>query len=152
MQQDGSSIGWDPIQIHRDPEPLVKIFVLLSVVALIIVLVRLIRIWIQAPPLKLSRQANNRGFTDSLRVDRDSIRHWLGLMLLGWGFVACTQVTGTCNLLLNQMSVNSTALVFALRDISTSLSLGLFVALCLFLAQWHLNTRLQQLIRISVGS
>jgi hypothetical protein len=149
MPQNDSSIGWDPIYVTRSPGTLVEILTLISLIALVILLMRLIRLWITAPPFRLSRQAYSPNYLESLQTLCTSTKHWIGFMLMAWGFVTCTQLTQSCNRLLESKAMGGAALVFAIRDVSISFSLGLFAAFLLFLAQWHLHLRIQYLCKLS---
>jgi hypothetical protein len=145
MFQDGSSIQFEPMFIDGHPEPTVKIYVLVFLIALAVMLVRLLALWIAAPPFRLSRQAKNPGFIDKMQAMRASMKQWMGCMLLGSAFVACTQLVQSCDRLLASNATNA-GLVYAVRDIAVSINLGLFAALLLFLAQWHLHRRIERLL------
>ncbi len=145
MQGDEQAIGWDPILIYREPSTAFKIYVLFTLVAFLVVVTRLIRVWIAVPPFRLRRQANNPAYLKRLQASRASLKQWMGCTLVAWATLASTTVTRTCDVLLESRATGMAAFVWAIKDLSTSLSLGSFVALFLFLAQWHLHNRIELL-------
>ncbi len=145
MQGDESAIGWDPMYIHREPSTALKIYVLFLLIAFVVTMTRMIAVWIAAPPFRLARQASNPAYLQRLQASRSSAKQWLGCTLLGWGILASTSVTHACDVLLQSKAAGTAALLWAIKDFSVSLSLGLFVALFLFLLQWHLHNRLEHL-------
>src|SRR5215467_714159 len=98
--QENTTVQWDPSFIDRYPDPLFQIYGLALVVIVIVMLVRLIGLWVAAPPFSLSRHTNDPGFIDRLVSTRNSMWHWMGCVALGSALVACTQLMRQCNALI----------------------------------------------------
>jgi uncharacterized membrane protein len=138
-------IGWDLTAIHPEPSTALKIYVLFSLLAILAAITRLVTLWIAAPPFRLSRQANNSAYSAQLSTASHSLKQWIGCALLAGGFVVCTDFYQACNHLLMAKTLNSTPILFAVRNSLPGLGLALLVALLLFLAQWHLLNRIEHL-------
>jgi|SRR5579864_400980 len=142
--QEGT-IPWDPLTAHRNEGPLVKVYVLLMLIVFIVAVVRLIRIWIGAPPFRLSKRAKDPKYLRLLESLRNSFCDWIGFTLLCGGFVVGSGVYSWSNRVLEINAVNDLTLVLIIQDLAPLLNLCLFVSLFLFLVRWHLHNRIARL-------
>lgn len=133
MQPD-NEINWDPSQLPPALSPIQKVYVLFLLVAVCAAIVKTVALWIPAPPFRLLRQANNPRYIRELRVARDSIKQWLGCVVLGGGVAATTGLTDVCNRLFRSKAMGNTVLLVAIRDFSVQLSATFVVGLFTLLA------------------
>ena len=110
-------------------------------------LVKLTRVWRNAPPLRLSRQKGNLAYVRYLEDASSGLNHWMGLIPLVWGIYASTHLYNVCAGLQMSKVVSHQTILFILQDFSTGLSMTLLVMLFLFLVRWHLLRRVQFLSR-----
>jgi hypothetical protein len=150
--QDESAIGWDPTTIYPAPSMALNVYVLFSLVAILAATVRLVMLWIPAPPFRLSKQKNNPAYLQQLSAGSHSLTQWMGCALLAGGFVASTDFYQTCNYLLRAKLLNGTLVLFLVRNSIPDLTLTLLVALVLYLARWHLLNRSQRLRELTTSA
>jgi hypothetical protein len=114
-------------------------------VTAIVAMVKLVPLWIAAPPFLLSRQANNPEYLQRLRTVRVSVKQWMVCTLLVWGFVASVDLFQVSSRLLAAKGAGTVLILFAIRNFSAGPEMAFLVALFLFLAQWHLLNRIESI-------
>ena len=139
LQQTSST--WD-LQLHPDP-PKFYVFFVLFVAA--VAITKLAKAWSQAPPFKLSRQANNPAYTAKLTAWIASLKQWTTVTFLALGIQTSMTIYQSCNGLLNQKSGWSVTLLLLIRDYSAVVDLTLFVVLFLCFVRWHMLSRVERL-------
>jgi len=139
------SVGWDPRYMTREPSTSLKIYMLFLFVACFVVAIKLIRIWRAAPPFRLSRQAGNPTYLQSLQASSTSLKQWIGCTFLGWGILFSISLHKVCDRLLDDESMGRFAILFAIQDFATTLTMALLVAVFLFLVRWHMLDRMERL-------
>lgn len=152
MLQDDASVGWDPLVIPPHLSAPVRIYVLFLLVTVIATMVRLISLWIAAPPFWLSRQANNPDYLYRLRTECAKNKQWMIGTLLGWGVVTSIELFHATTRLLEVKLVGTSPILFAIRDFASLAEAASMVALFLFLVQWHLMNRIERLPTYSPSS
>lgn len=143
MLQD--AVGWDPQNMIVEPSIDEKVYVLFAVVVCCVTIVKLIRIWRSALPFRMRTQATSPGFLKVLRRTRDSLSHWMACMALGWGLLFSTALYNFCNGMLNEKVTGRLVILFAIRELSTSLAMALWIILFVFLVRWHVSNRIERL-------
>lgn len=145
MLQDDSAVGWDPLSLPPHISPSARLYVLFLLVAVIGTIAKLVALWMSAPPFWLSRQKNNPDYLQRLQRARISIQQWLVCTLLGLGFVVSVDLFETSGRLLVTKPRDTSLILLAVRNLSVTPEMCWFVALFLFLAQWHLLNRIERL-------
>jgi len=134
-----------PMYIFVEPSEGERAFVLFAIIAVFVAMVRLVRIWIVAPPFQLKRQAENPSYCQLLERWRDSTRQWMGFAIFSWACVFGYEA-GRFGMYAGESSRVGVAVVLSMIQ-----RLGVFTeiaaagALLLFLAQWHMLNRIHVL-------
>ena len=144
MPQESPTVQWDPVYIDRAPSTLLKIYVLFLLVACIVTLFNLIRVWRVVLPFSTKCPTNPSAYSKLLQASASSFGRWIGLTFLAWGLLASTTVYATCNALLREKATGRNEILLLIRDFSTTLSPALFVVLFLYLARWHTLIRMER--------
>ena len=143
FQEDAT--GWDPITICRWVDPITRLYALILLVAMIVGAVRIVKLWIAAPPFRLERKRNNHDYLRLLESSCSSTKQWMGLAVLGWAFLVSreavrfgmyadeTRRTGWAFML------STTQLLGAVTEFA------IIAVLLLFLVRWHMLNRIQQI-------
>ena len=139
------TVTWDPQNMIVEPSIGQKIYVLFLVVVCVVTIVKLIRIWRVALPLRLSTQANNPSYLKLLRSTHGSLSYWMWCMFLGWGILSFTALYDFCNGMLNEKVTGRMVILLEIRELSTSLAMALWVVLFVFLVRWHVSNRIERL-------
>jgi|ERR1700738_309223 len=143
MLQESSK--WDLRQLPRENLTSMRIFILFLFSACVVTSVKLIRVWIPAPPFRLSPQAGSSRYLQSLKIASDSLKQWIEITFLGRGIVAVINLTEVCSRLLDDKMTGRFVVLFGIRDFSVTLTMTLVVVLFLFLARWHILRRIEKL-------
>ena len=144
MMQD-ESVGWDPALLPPSLSPLVRIYALFLFVTAVATMGRLVALWIAAPPFRLSRKANNPDYLQELRTAYVNLKQWMVCILLACAFVASFELYQTSNRLLQAKASGPVVIFSPIRNFVVIPEMASFVALFLFLVQWHLLTRIRRL-------
>jgi hypothetical protein len=145
MLQESAATSWDIRTICYAPSTKLKLYVLFLLVVCIVTSIKLARLWIAAPPFRLSRQAHNPAYLQKLESAKDSLRQWMAVTLLVWGIFTCVSVYDVCNRLLDQKAFGGLLLISLVADFSTALVVCLVVVLYSLLVRWHLIKRIERL-------
>jgi hypothetical protein len=145
MQSGNEVVEWDPSQFPPALDPLQKIYVLFLLAAVCVAIVKMVALWTPAPPFRLSRQAHNPGYVQHLRRACEDFKQWMICVLLSGAAVAASGVYERCQSLLEAKATGNVVLLFAIRDSAAQVSSTFFVALLLFLLQWHVQRRVERL-------
>jgi hypothetical protein len=137
------SVSWQPI--IREPSPHFTIYILFLVVVCVATIVRLVRVWVAAPPFRLSRQAKNRDYLRLLQVSANSLSHWIGFTFLAYAILVCASVGSICRAMQDEKLTSWAALLIVIPDFSRALSMALWVVLFVFLVRWHVSGRISRL-------
>lgn len=145
MVQDDSSVGWDPALLPPSLSPIVRIYALFLFVAIVATVGRVLALWIAAPPFRLSRKANDHDYLQQLRTVYVNFKQWMICTLLACAFVASVELYQVSTRLLEAKVSGTVLILFEIRRFSLIPEMASFVALFLFLAQWHLLNRIGRL-------
>jgi len=136
---------FEPMSIFVKRSEGERAVVLFSIIGVFVAMVRLVRLWIIAPPFRMKRQAENSFYFRLLERWRDSTKQWMGFAILSWACVFSYEI-GRLGMHAGESSRVGVAVV-----LSTIQELGVFTeisavgVLLLFLAQWHMLNRTHQL-------
>jgi hypothetical protein len=152
FQEEAPEVVWD----FRDMPPHLstssRFYVLFLLIVCIVVGVEIFRAWRIAPPFTLSRQRNNPSYLPKLEASRRKLKQWILCTLLASGTLASFGLYHVCDELLNDRKIlGRFALLLALREYATELTMGSLIALFAFLVQWHFFARIQRLRQMSSG-
>lgn len=139
------SVGWDPVNLIREPSISFKIYILFLIVVCGVTIVKLIRIWRTAPPFRLSKQAKNLDYLKLLQISGRSLSHWIGCTFLGWAILSSTALADVCNGMRQEKVTGLGAILFVIQDFFMSFSMALWVILFVFLVRWHVCNRIERL-------
>jgi hypothetical protein len=137
------SVGWQPI--IREPSTNFTIYILFLIVVCVATIVRLARVWVGAPPFRLSRQEKNRDYLRLLQVSVNSLSHWIGCTFLAYAILDCASVGGICRGMQDEKLTPWAALLIVIPEFSMALSMALWVVLFVFLVRWHVSSRISSL-------
>jgi hypothetical protein len=139
------SATWDWRQFHPMFSTSMKIHAFFLLIAPLVTLGKLIRVWRSAPPFKLSRQSGNSEYSKSLRRQSVSLKNWIGCILLTWGLSTSTSLYEFVVRLLDEKTPRRFPFLIGLLSFSTALTQTLLVVLFIFLVRWHLIRRAETL-------
>ena len=145
MLQESSLKAWDPRAMHSAPTLIFKIYLLFLLTVSVIAFVKMIPVWRIEPPFRTARQKGDPAYLALLKSTVDSLRYWRSLTYQGWGIFACVSLSELCNRLLDDGRVGDLLVVYLIREFSTAFTMALLVALVVFLLQWNLHRRVEQL-------
>lgn len=137
------SVDWDTQNLIREPSTSFKIYMLFLIVVCVVTIIKLIRVWRGAPPFRLSSEAKNPDYLKLLRTSSSSLSHWIGCTFLGWAILSSATLYDLCKGMLNEKVTGRVVILLVVRDFSTALSMALWVVLFVFLARWHVSTRIE---------
>src|ERR1700680_918022 len=139
------SVTFDYRQLIREPSTAFKLYVLFLLVVCVATGIKLIRVWVAAPPFRRGPQANSPEYRGLLRSSSRSLKQWVGCVFLSYGILFPTRFYHVCKSLLDEHRVGSAAILFVIEDYAVGLSMALAVVIFAFLARWHLLKRIESL-------
>jgi hypothetical protein len=145
MLQESATTSWDMRTMYYAPSTRYKLYMLFLLVVCVATGIKLVRLWIAAPPFRLSRQAHNPAYLQQLEYARNSLKQWMAVTLLVWGIFTSVSVYDVCNRLLDQKAFGGLLLISIIADFSTVLILCLVVVLFTLFVRWHLMKRIERL-------
>jgi hypothetical protein len=144
MPQESTTVQWDPIYIHREPSAGSNIYVLFLLVACAAAVFNLARVWRAVLPFSAKQPVVVSSYLKLLQLSSSRLRRWIGLIFLSSGLLTSTTVYNTCNGLLMEKGTRMAAILPVIQDFSAALSVGLLVAVFLYLVRWYLLSRLER--------
>jgi hypothetical protein len=139
------STSWDLQSMRSSQSTEFNFYVLFLLVACIVTSVKLVGLWIAAPPFQIKRQVGNAGYLHLLAHTRNSLKQWMALTLVICGLFTSISAYKTCNNLLAQ-KIGSIELFFSMgKSLSTALSMCSLVMLFILLIRWHVMKRIEQI-------
>ena len=122
-----------------------KLYFLFLFVAIIVGVVRIVKLWIAAPPFRLARQRNNPSYLRLLEASCRSTMQWIGLVALGWA-LAVSQEIARFGIYADERTRTGWSLILStIRDLGSLTELATSMLLFLFLLQWHMRNRMYYL-------
>jgi len=109
------SVTLDYGNLIREPSTTFKLCVLFLVIVCVVTCIKLIRVWVAAPPFRGSPRANNPEYIGLLHTSSRSLKQWIGCVLLSCGILFSTSLYNVCKDVLNDNRIGGAAL---LRSIS----------------------------------
>jgi len=143
MLQESTQVQWDPLYIDRAPSTGLRIYLLFLLVACVVTLFDLVRVWRAVPPFSAKSPPIASIYFEMLQVNASRFRRWIGLIFLAWGLRTSTGLYNTCSAMLEEKMTGLAVIVSVIRDFTAELSLGLLAVLFLYLARWHILTRIE---------
>jgi hypothetical protein len=144
MLQESTQVQWDPINIDRPPSKGLEIYLLFLLIACVMTVPNLVRVWRSVPPFSSKSPAFAAAYCKVLQISANRFRRWIGLIFLASGLLTTTAVYDTCSALLLEKRPGLAAVVPVIQDFSATLCIGLLVVLFLYLARWHIRVRLER--------
>ena len=145
MPQESSTMEWDPRFIDRAPSTAQRIYALFVLLACVVTLFKLIRVWRFVLPFSAKRPTVPSAYLKMLQASASSLGRWIHLTLLAWGLLASTTVYDACNSLFLEKVTGRNQILLMIQNSSADLSVSLSVVLFLYLARWHLISRMEGL-------
>jgi hypothetical protein len=145
LQDDAT--GWAPVHIYAPVGVVTQIYVFFILAVVIVTFVELMKIWIGAPPFRLSRQAGNFQYLSWLEKSQSSLRKWMVCTLIAGSFALSANVTRLCDRFLMSKTVGAHAVLYGIRELSVIASLALVAVFLLFSVRWHVLSRADYLRR-----
>jgi hypothetical protein len=138
------STTWDLQHVLREPPNSMKTYALFVFVVCIVGSVKLVRVWRVAPPFRLSRQAGSLAYSQLLETLGASLKQWIALTFLVWGFLGSINLYDVCNRLLQAKRITNFEILVSIQDFSKTLTMALLATLFLFLVRWHTLARIER--------
>ena len=139
------SVTFDYRQLIREPSTAFKFYVLFLLVVCVATGIKVIRVWVAAPPFRRGPRANSPEYRGLLRSSSRSLNQWIGCVSLSYGILFSTSLYDVCKSLLDKHRVGRAAILFVIEDYAVGLSMALAVIIFAFLARWHLLKRIESL-------
>jgi hypothetical protein len=136
---------WNMDSVDRFPPPDEKFFVLAIVVVIIAVTVKLVRVWLLAPPLRRTLPSNPPKYRRRLELSVSALLQWLWLPLFFWLFISTHRLYDLFGGLESTKFIPISATMGDLRDLARYFSFALSATAYAFLVRWNLITRLTRL-------
>src|SRR5258708_11899720 len=121
------SVTFDVRHLIREPSTGFRLYLLFLFVVCVMTTVKLIRVWVAAPPFRRRPQAKSPEYFGLLRSSSRSLKQWIGCVFLSYGILFSTSLYDVCNNLLDEDRVSSAAVLFVIRDYASRLSMALVV-------------------------
>ena len=139
------SVTFDYGNLIRQPSTGFKLYVFFLLSVCVVTCIKLIRIWLAAPPFRGSPMANSPQYVQLLRSSSTSLKQWIGCVFLSYGILFSTSLYNVCKDVLNDNRAGGAALLLVIEDYAVGLSMALLVASFAFLTRWHLLRRFERL-------
>jgi hypothetical protein len=141
----GDAVRWEPITICCAADTITRLYVLFLLIAIIVGVVRMVKLWIAAPPFLLKRQIDNPGYLRALEGSSSSLRQWIGCTLLVCGLVSSYHVATFGRTFPRSKTTGAILVLDSIQYLGTVSCLAFVIVFLLFLAQWHMRIRIQHL-------
>jgi hypothetical protein len=145
MLQESATTSWDVRTMCYEPSMMVKLYVLFLLAVCVVTSIKLVKLWITAPPFRLNRQAHNPAYWQKLESAKNSLKQWMAVTLLVGGIFTSVSVYDVCNRLLDQKAYGGLLLISIIANFSSALTLCLVVVLFTLLVRWHIIKRMELL-------
>jgi hypothetical protein len=145
LQDQSSEIGWDLMQMGRAHSTSLKLYSVFLFIVWIVAFIKLIRIWRQAWPFRLSRQTDNPAYLKLLLGSSSGLLQWTLVTFLGWGIYMSTNLSEACVELSSRRVIGSGIILDLIQDYAGILAVTLVTALVLFLIRWYMLKRIERL-------
>jgi hypothetical protein len=126
------------------PSTKVKLYLLFLLAVCVVTTIKLVKLWIAAPPFRLNRQTQNPAYRQQLENAKNSLKQWMAVTMLVWGIFTSVSVYDVCNRLFDQKVFGGLLLISIIADFSTALILCLVVVLFTLLVRWHIMKRIER--------
>ncbi len=141
LQED--TIGWNLESVNYHPPFVTRIYFLYLLVAMIVVTVKIMRLWIAVPPFRLARPAQPSDYLHKLHISVSSVNQWIVCTLLACGTFIVITTHRVSLQLAEQHLPGSSLFLFGLGDVTGGATVGLEAAMAFFLARWHILKRIE---------
>jgi hypothetical protein len=146
MQDTVTSWDLNGITDSHAPSGATKLYILFLLAACVAAGVKLVDAWRNAARLKKTAPATQPEYFRILLLHITSLKRWIQLTILTWGFCLCVNVSSDLTRLrFNFREIqNQFALLTTLREYLAFSSMAMFVVTFLYLVRWYLLTRLER--------
>jgi hypothetical protein len=143
MFQESTTVQWGPVYIDRDLGPALRLYILFLLASCLVTVFNVLRVWRAVPLFSTKRPPAAPDYLKLLQLSASRCGRWIGLIFLTSGLLTLTDVYDTCSALRRDKIAAYFAIVPAIQDFSVALTVGLSVVLFLYLARWHILTRIE---------
>jgi hypothetical protein len=144
MLQESTQVQWDPVYIGRAPSTGLKIYLLCLVITCLVTAFKLVKLWRVVPPFSTKSPIVASAYIELLQVSANRFMRWIGLVFIASGLLTSTSIYNTCGAMLEEKRTGLAAIVSVVQDFSAAVSMGMLVVLFLYLARWHVLTRIER--------
>jgi hypothetical protein len=147
MQDSGTSWDFNTMTGTHAPSGATQLYMLFLLAACVVGGVKLLDAWRTAARLRKDSPTEQPEYFRILLTHITSLKRWIQLTILTWGFCLCVNVVRDLTRLgLNFREIqNSFALLTALRDYLAFSTMAMFVVTFLYLVRWDLLNRVERL-------
>lgn len=139
------AVSWEPITICYTTDTITRLYVLFLFVAVVIGVIRIVNLWIEAPPFRLKHQTNNPRSRRLLQMLCSSTKQWMGLAILGWTFVVSYEIARLGRYADERSSTGWALVLSTTQRLGSLTELATVSLLVLFLFRWHALNRIHHL-------
>lgn len=145
MLQETATTSWDIRTMCYTPSTKEKLYVFFLLAVCVVTTIKLVKLWIAAPPFRLKRQSENPVYWRQLENAKNSLKQWMAVTLLVGGIFTSLSVYDLRNRSLDQKACGGLLLVSIIAEFSIAFTLSLVVVLFTLLVRWHVTKRLEEL-------
>lgn len=138
-------LTWDYRRMWDGPSPYLWLYLLFLLLACIVAIAKLLRVWRVAPPFKLSTVTDRSAYARTLRASASSLQRWIGATFFSWAILVSFNVINVGQRILEQREPWGASVLIVIMSYSEALSGALLVALLLYLIRWHILKRIEYL-------
>jgi hypothetical protein len=135
---------WDLNTIDRYPPPDERYFILALFVVCVVATVKVVRIWLLAPPFRRALPAPPN-YRKKLQLCINALAHWLWLPIFFWLFLSTHRLYALLVDFENTKTTPIWATIGDLQELAKFFSFALSAAFYVFLLRWNLLIRLIKL-------
>jgi hypothetical protein len=136
---------WDMNAIDRYPPPDERYFILALFVVCVVVTVKILRIWLLAPPFRRALPATPPNYRKKLQLCINALTHWRWLPVFFWLFLSSHRLY----ILFVGFEIDKTIPISVtmgnLQELAKFLSFALSAVFYVFLLRWNVLIRLTKL-------
>ncbi len=140
-----AAMTWDYRRMYDGPSPYHWLYLLFLLLACIVGVAKLLRVWWVAPPFRLSRMKDRPAYLDKLAAAGASLQRWIVAAFFSWAILVSSNVVNVGQRILEQREPWGASILIVIISYSEALSRALLVALLLYLIRWHLLKRIERL-------
>jgi hypothetical protein len=146
MQENGTA--WDLTSIQSALSRADQFNVLFLFVVILLILMKLFRVWRPAPPFTLRRGAGDPTHRPKLREICEVVKLWQTFVLFITTMVLPTDTIKVGDRLLASRTLSVSPATYYVRRQATLLAIGVLTAFFAFIVRWHIYSRISRLCEL----